>query len=884
MTVQSILYAQDVGFTQHLTLPLGSSVHDIACVSHSRLDDVRAYVRAPAGNVEEWIELPREMWRHVRPKVDGAVMFGYRLHGDWVKSAFAVVASIAISIAVPFIGAALGGGILGAIGGGLAGAALGIGASLAINALFPSQQARQSAGYSAGGGGGSIPQERARQFSNVESGSNVLAKEAYLPVVVGTRRISPPEIAQPHYYLEDGQQAINRIFAFDGHHAITDIQVDRAPVSDYANITTQVRDGAETTSVSTFVTKVTAPVSIGSTLSTFSLDALVLVDQEEPANSVPTWTRFTTVSDSKLEEIAIRLQFDSFIKTDSATDGVRVPVRIRLRPKGSNGAWINLPEIHFLGRDVSTSLKEIRFRWDSAFGEDGYGGAIQAEFYQRVPAASYTLSDGSTGDQWQADSHFVAGSGLRDTKNVQGRRNSVRFTLNETTFPKVEYEWEIIRGLAVLQTALDPFLYLLSSAVNSFFVARDESAAWNVPIDQGAFVGRITVQQVTSIVNRQPCQRPNVALIALKAKGQSVRNVTALASRYVMDWDGDGWNTLTTTSNPATHYRQVLHDYLTYHGISADLIVNDQFVAWRQECIDRGYEVSAIFSGSSVKDTLDGIATAGYARPRFSDGFGIDWFRDRSAERPVQTFSPRNASINLQWVMGEKPVGIRANFQNADRDYADDEIQINNPFYSNFVGYDVKSYATIAKPALVRRRATFDMLQAYYQGRRAIIVDCSIEGLICDRGDLVGVVTDLMDDAHSGARVRKVIDSTTFIYDQDIPTESTTSLFGIPDIFDPANIFTVGEQSVVLMSTPNGTEMRTIVAAEITGDGAVIRVSEPFSSVDYVGAHFVLGPVSRFMTRCIVSEVKRQGEERAQLVLVDEAPEIFQGMQERFGL
>jgi len=279
---------------------------------------------------------------------------------------------------------------------------------------------------------------------------------------------------------------------------------------------------------------------------------------------------------------------------------------------------------------------------------------------------------------------------------------------------------------------------------------------------------------------------------------------------------------------------------------------------------------------------LEGIATAGYARPRVSDQFGIDWFRDRSAERPVQTFSPRNASIRFELVMGEKPVGIRANFQNADRDFADDEMQINNPFYSNFSGYEVRTYSTIAKPALVERRAVFDLLQSYYQGRRAIYVDCAIEGLICDRGDLVGVVTDLMDDAHSGARIRKVIDSTTFIYDQEIPTESTTSLYSIPDVFDPANIFTVGEQSVVLISTPTGTEMRTVVAAEQTPDGWMIRVDTPLPSTDLAGGHFVVGPVSRFMTRCIVSEVNRQGEERAQLVLVDEAPEIFQTMQERF--
>lgn len=875
MTISTLHRAQGVGITQRLVMPHGLTIEEIVQRSHSCVEGLVAYIRAPLGAAVEWIEVPREMWRRVKPRIADALLIGYR-PGDWFKSVFAIVAAVAISIAVPFIGAALGGGLLGAIGGGLAGAALGIGASLAINALFPALQAQTNAGYA------SAPTERARQFANVESGSNLLAKESYLPVVVGTRRISPPEIAQPHYFLDQGAQAIQRIFALDGHHAISGIQVDGAPVGDFESITVEVRDGQEITPVTTFVTKITKPTSVGETLSTFTLDATALVDQEEPSNSEPQPVRFTTAADERLEEISIRLQIDSAIRSDEAGTPIRIPIRVRFRAKGSIGAWFNLPEIHFVGRDVSTSLKELRLRWDTLFGDDGAGGAIQTEFFQRVPPASYTLSDANTGDQWQADAHFVAGAGLRDTQNIQGRRNSIRATLDPAIFPRVEYEWEIVRGLATTQTTLDTSNYLLSGAVNSLFLARNTSSQWNVPADQGAYVGRISVAQATAIVNRQPCQRPSTALLALKAKGQSVRNVTALAAGFAYDWDGSGWNTPTTTANPAVHYRQKLHDYLAYHGISTDLIVNDQFVGWRQECIDRGYEVSAVFAGSSVREVLDGIAMAGYARPRFSDGFGIDWFRDRSTERPVQTFSPRNASISVEWVSPERPVGIRASFQNADKDFADDEIQVNNPFYANFSGYEVRTYATIAKPRLVERRAFFDMLQAHYQQRRAWIVDCSIEGLICDRGDLIGLVTDLNDDAHSGARIRKVIDATTFTYDQDIPTESTTSLFGVPDIFDPANIFETGEQSVVLVSTPTGTEMRTIVANEPQPEGMMIRVDAPFTSTDLAGAHIAIGPVSRFLTRCIVSEVKRQGEERAQLVLVDESPEIFQGMREKF--
>src|SRR5690606_1210688 len=134
-------------------------------------------------------------------------------------------------------------------------------------------------------------------------------------------------------------------------------------------------------------------------------------------------------------------------------------------------------------------------------------------------------------------------------------------------YPRQEYEWEVVRGLAVAKAALNSNTYVMSGAVNSLFRARNSGSNWNVPTDQGAYVGRVTVTQATAIVNRQPCQRQSVALLALKAKGQNVRNVTALCGRYVMDWDGSGWTVPVVTKSPAAHYRQVLHDYLVYHGI-----------------------------------------------------------------------------------------------------------------------------------------------------------------------------------------------------------------------------------------------------------------------------------------------------------------------------
>lgn len=863
--IETLHFAQGLGSAQRISVSEGSSIADIATSIHGAADTLTAWVRAPEGHATEWIEVPRALWAYMRPKVRDAVAFGYRVGKDALKTVLSVVAAVLVAVIAPYLGPA-GIGLLTATQAAVAAAVVGIGATLALNALFPPEQQAFGA------------DDAADQFTNVDSGSNVLAKESYLPIVIN-RDIALPEIAAPFTFLENGIQTLQRIFALSGHHAISDVQVDSTPVADFDSVTTEIKDGAEATGVSTFITKVTKPVRVQESLASFTLDEDVLVDQDTPSNSEPRWVRFSTVADAKMEEISIRLQVQGFAKTDDPDKKIRVPLRIQFREKGSEGDWFHIPEIHLTGRDISTGLKEIRLRWDGVFGEDEASGDINYEFFQRVPGAAYSLSDGSTGDQWQADDHFVSGPKITATQNIQGRRNGVRITLDETLYPKIEYEFEVIRGLALKESDLSKSTYVVDGSVQSLFLARLTDAEWVVPVDQGAFLSNLTLAQVTSIVDRQPCQRPGTALLAIKSVGQSMTNITAHADRYVYDWDGSGWNTLTTTKNPATHFRQVLFDYLKYHGINTALIANDTLVGWRAECEARGYEVSAAFAGATIKQVLDSIAVAGYARRIYSDGYGVDWFRDRSAERPVQSFSPRNARIGLDWMAGERPAGIRATFQNEDDGWKDDEIQVNNPFYTNTGAYAVSQYSSISNPVLAERRADFELLQLHYQSRRLWTVDTAIEGLISERGNLVTLVSDLVSDDSSGARIREVINANTFRIDQDIPAEGTESIFDVDNLFDATDIFRLGAQSVCFFSTPTGTEIRTITAAS----GDVIRLDSNLPSTDLLGAHIVLGPSADFTSRCIVKDVDRRSEERATVICVDEAHKIYEQMTEKYG-
>lgn len=868
-TLSTLHRAQHVGFVQRVEVPFGMSIEDIALKTHATLENLTAWVRAPEGHTTEWLEVPRAMWGWIKPKVADAIMFGFRPgNNNILRSVFAIAATVIAAVIAPYLTP-----IIGTLGAALVTTAITVGAALAANALFPAEAPQVLAGSGSAQQGG-FGQDKSSTFRNVDSDSNVLAKEGYLPLVIGKRRLSVPEIAQVRPFLQDGIQSIDRLFALSGAHKLSDIQVDGTPVGDLDSVTTQIIEGFESDPTDTFITKVSNLQSVGEALSSFALDGTSLVDQDTPANSEPRWTRFTTASDNKLEEISIRLRVDSLIKSDSASANVRIPLRLRFRPKGSTGAWTNFPEIHMVGRTTQTVLQEIRIRWDSEFGSSSAVGDVSHEFFYSVPAAtSGTLSSGSTGAQWTSDVAFTSST-------VRAGRDGVRITMDQDTFAKQEYEFEFKRGAAIDQSGFNAGGYSISGTVHSFFEAYS-SGGWRIHSDQSVFPARLTVEFALSLIDRKPCQKPGTCLFALRSVGQSVRNTTTMSERYVWDWDGSGWNTLTTTENPATHFRQLLHDYLTYHGIDTDLIANDEFVAWRAECIAKGYKVSAVLAGETITDAWDQIAAAGFARKKLSDVFGIDWFRDRSNERPVQVFSPRDSTISLEWNHKPQPIGIRAKYQNERLGYRDDELQVSNPIYASERGYDVRTYRSIADPNLAEMRAFFDLLQAQYQTRRVYMIDAALKSMTCDRGNLIGVVTDLVDDSSSGTRISNVLSNTTFEIDQVLPPTPTESLFDSNDLFAEGNLFDVGLQSIALIPTPTGTQEVTVVGVQ----GRTIRVSPAIDiddPQDLKGSHIIIGPRERLMRRVIVGEVVRGQEERATLVCVDEAPEIYEQMNARY--
>lgn len=859
---------------QRLSMRAGLTIEQIALEKYGSLDGIEAWLRARPDDSVLWREVPREMWRHIRPIRDDVLQFSFRPRGGGSRNLFATVAAIALAVAAPYLAASLGTALglgtalaVGSLGGSLVASAITIGGSLLLTKLFPAGS--QALGF------GADQDRQSASYSDVTTDSNVLAKGAFLPIVVGARRMSPPDIINPHPYIRDGVQTIDRAVGLWGKHSLTEVRVDGTPVDSIDAITTDICDGDEATGVYGLIEEISASTVVQEQLSGFALDGTDVEDQITPANSLPRWHAFSLPGHPQLEEFTIQYRLDGFVTSNSTTEQTRIPLRMRMRPKGAS-TWQNLPEIHVIGREPGAIVRQIRIRWDAEFGGGDVDGEIRHELWREAPAVTaYTLSDGGDGS-WESDAHFSNGTGLQDVVNIAANRSGIQIVLDEATFPKTDYEFQVMRGLATTSTSLNSS-YQISGVIEPLFVAKLVAGEWVVPVEQGGYLTQVSIPQATAVADEWPTTWPETAKIELRSRGQSVRNITVVAARYVLDWDGSSWATETAASkNPATHYRQILVDWMESRNLDLSLIDNAAFVAWRQECIDRGYECSAVFAGETVGAVLADIAAAGYARPVYGERFSIDYFRDRSSDVPVQLFGLRNTeSATFSIVMPERPFGYRATFQNRDLEWKDDEIEVTLGGAADIEAFEAVSYKAIDDPELIRRRATFDLLQVDRR-RREWKIDAALEGIICQPGDIVSLVTDLFDDKSHSARVRQVIDSQTLRIDQEIPAVDPEEWADNPDVTD---LFDVGESSIAYISTPTGIISRTISNA---AENIIVLSSSLPSTADLEGAPINIVAESAFH-RVIVTRVEPRDEERATVYAVDEAPEIWTEMQRLFG-
>lgn len=913
--------------------PFSGALHSRVLPLASRIPTIAEIVAAEHNLPKEFEQIgevringelvPRALWHLVRPRWNPSRDTVVSLHiplghpggsgggsggGQASKNPLGTVLMVAVLLAAAAvsggalgIGAAVGGflGISASVGAAVAGAAIGLGGALAIAALVPPPTLSPTA--QAIGGAAGVSNTNTTNPAAASLTGNLLAPGAPMPRVQGIMRIFPPLLCNPLVEVVGDQEFVEAVFGLPGPHSLNEVEIGETAISSISQVTSQLVEGKPGDAIQTLVTRQSFTNNVNAELIGFTLDPTTqyqLLDQGNPAADIPQSQPF--VSRKAPDELWINMQWPEGLFNASSTAAVvNQPVRVQIRRKGAS-TWINLPELHFSMNAPGAFQKVVRLKWGSIPNPPNTppanAGPVMA--FKHVPGQNgSTITPATSG--WDADPYFSSGAGndvlsastlnTAHVVNTELYADKAIFYLNPATFPQDTYEVQIIRGLPYASASFTPSIYNYSgaagSAVYDLFGYYLASGVARTTLDSSQYHARIVLSRVSSVWNQNPIQSTDFATISVRAYGLALQQLSVLAAAYIKDWDGSGWNTFTTSQNPAPHLYDVLTGALGSSPVSPSLVNSDELVTWRQHCIDNGLTINAVVEGKTYSDVINVICSAGMARIRHNELWGVFIDKDRSAEAPVQVFTPVNmAGFSATKQFALEASGIRAIFTNADDNYAQPPEQ--TIVYFDKSSQDANNLQQIQYDGLthevdVVKRANFDLNQArdrltFYSG------DAPIESIVCMRGDLVAVQHDILTRKAGYARVAAVLRSggniTGLQLSGTVPVNTTAGIFSTAHLFQADHVFDLGASTGASIRLKGGNG-QTTQALSGSGELDIITFATPFADP---GSNLLdedcvvsIGPLGSEYKRLICTAIAPKTDQVATLTFVDEAPQLW---------
>lgn len=841
-------------------------------------------------------EIPRHMWRFVRPKCRGDVTvpvhLATRLQGG---NTFRTIAMIAVFAATLFIsmggvGILAGGTAAAGIAGGwfaagsmsaaLLAGAVGIGGSLLISAL--------SRPPSADLGTTTEPTQGAASVSG-----NALGLGDPVPRVFGTADVTPPLLCMPLKEIIGTDEYVEAVVGLAGPHKWSNIRIGDIPIDNIPNMTYQVNEGKPGDPIQTLIQRqsYTAEVAmIHSRPQNDPTNQNYVLNQTNPAASLPYWHAF---SSRKAPDELWAVYAWSGGLSDSVNSGtnIAVPVRVRFRRRGST-TWVNLPEIHFDSKSGKAFQKHFKFFWSPKPSGVTQPPTDEGPYiaYGNVPAQA--LAGGTTGG-WRADTYFYpSGTAYYSAANYSTTgitaccmtTEGVDVYLDPGTFPKDFYDFQVMIG-NVYTAALfsQNAAYTIGGVVYDFFGYQLSGSVFVYQRTRLGIQDEVQLARVSSVWNSPPVTSNELSTLSIYTKNLNISKIVVNASGYTYDWNGAEWASFpTVTSNPAPHWVDC-HVNLIALPIPYDLIDNASVVAWRTFCATNGYQVNWASSGKNLQDVADTIAGSGYGRTRRSEKWGILIDQDVSASAPIQVFTPRNlTAFHFERAFPNVPSGLRCTYNDSTNQYESSELVVLrkvSPVPDDGI-YQKITYDTLVTSAEVQKRAAFDLGQMterpiFYKGNAAL------EHIIATKGDLVGISYDTLDSQAGFAYITAVASSggnvTGLTLDGTIP--ATQSNWG--------NTSSMWSSYASEWKAPRyGVMMRLLNQTMLTKE--VTLSSDPTNTLTFVspfavsanlapGCFLTSGRLGTENMRVKVLDITPKEDMTADITFVDEAPQLFSG-------
>ncbi len=831
-------------------------------------------------------EVPRTAWALVRPKPPRPgrpVELSFHLPPQGGegggKKIFAFIASIALSLATGFV---LNGGLAtkfgltaftaGSTAAYAAAAGIQIVGSLLLSALSPSPKAQK--------------QDRWRNEGAASLQGNILEPNGPIPRVLGERKVYPPLGTEPLTYFEGADEVIEAAYVLAGPHRLHDIRIGAAVAGDTAGVEIETREGWPGDTPLWLLRRQSRTEASQAELRghvTDSDDGALLDPTLDVAQTVP--QPATVATWAAPDEHQLQLIFAQGLHFEGGTTKLRVPVRIRMRRRGSTH-WRNLPELHLQGATLRQMRLTLRLLWTAAAAtpaaaaSEGWVEARRASPDQTaVPAGGGWEADaafGTTGDAWMAAGNL----GTTGVTGVHLDRYTATIHLDPALWEPGRWEVEILRGAVFRQTDYSAAAYTVSGSVWALFGYRNPTAPAIVR-SRDSIADSLVLLRSVSIWNETPVITGDLAVIAVRARNKQLERVSTLAGGWVPDWDGTDWRDWQVTDNPAPHLRDIYAGALNADALPPDLIDTAGLLDWRDDCTAEGWRVNAVIEGQGAWAAAAIVAACGYGQPYASEIWGVMVDRDTSAEAPVQMFTPRN-SEGFSWrrAMPRLPDGLRVNFRDADLDYEARQITVLRPGGSARGVLEQTDYEGVVTETEVRRRALYDLAQPQARGTFYNLT-APAEAIVCRRGSLVAVQHDLIERHGGTGRVGTIwLDDADQVaaldLDAAVPVITRPSWAAIADLSAVPDMSLIGASSAAMIRRANG----TATVHPITGDGdsQTITFAAPISPAGIEDGCLVsVGLAGRETLRCKVFDIEPREDLTAALTLVDEANEVHHG-------
>lgn len=824
----------------------------------------------------------RRHWRRVRPKPGTALFVSCvpQGGGSKAKNVFTIIAAIALVALTVWVG---GGGLAflgpafaaGTIGANVAAAAIAVAGSAALQMLT------KPPGIGTGASGG---EAEAPQLGVAGISRNPISPFRQVPVPLGKMRISPPLLARPFTTVEATDQFVHLICGVCGPAEISNIKINEADLADFSaeDIEVETREGWPDDPQIALIGECGFEESVNLEMGRHRLES----DQESlispVAESYPSTTTVRSLDNA--DRFRLLLSFpQGLARFDSATQRVLMAFRIRLRRVG-DVTWRNLPEMHMEAAIRAPFRQAITFFFGRAREVDLAASLSgQTPVFQRFYAQN---------PEWTADTYFNAAPSSIDTAALHtfAGTNDVFVYLDPAEWPRGAYDVSIQRSFVQDENSGE---FSSGNYIGGLFTYRTAGPpTWSI-VNQANYSTAAALESYTTFRARHPIAQPGLALIAVKAKNIRINAISAEFEPYVPVWDGNDWDTVAPSSNPAALVRWVRTGGLNKRPSDPALAAGlEDFYAY---CDDKGLSCHAVVEEGSVEQAAALAANVGDAIIRESDRWGVVIDRDRSDEGIHHLFGAHNMTsplvIQRKFVFGTR--GIVPQFTDASREYALRELS--QPVYDDGVSranddmlVEAVPYDGYADEMLVRRRAKLDVRRARLRATR-YSWECNQEHLVAMKGDLVGLSHDILayvfgsgriaaftTEAGSPSDLLRTVTLNTEV--EDLPDWDVAGMFEVPDVFLVGDMFHLSAPELGLQVRLADNAIAMLPVASV--DGAVITLDDDVPVPAGFGRTLLaaVGPRTRIVRRVLLTNITPRRDHVARLEAVDEAPAIHRGL------